>query len=211
MGLFDRKKTDYHESQPLYTLGNSKTLLVIGLGNVGREYAHNRHNIGFMAVDRYKESHDSFSDWIEKRDLRCYISTGTVGSTRVLLIKPTTLMNLSGEAVQAVQRFYKVSNEETLVIYDELDIDFGTIRTRNGGSSGGHNGIKSLLQHAGDQFGRVRIGIGPKTHSRQDSADFVLQDFSAEQTELLPKILREVSALIDERTTGPLSDSTISL
>lgn len=210
MGLFDRKKTSYYDSQPLYTLGSSKTLLVAGLGNMGREYAGTRHNAGFMAVDRYHSSHD-FSDWMEKKDLKCYLATGDVGSTRVILVKPTTMMNLSGEAIAAAQRFYKISETDTLAVYDELDIDFGTIRTRAGGSAGGHNGVKSLLQHMDEGFGRIRIGIGPKKPARMDSADFVLQKFSDEQTTLLPKILREVCALIDERTTGPLSDHTISL
>lgn len=208
MGLFDRKKTSYHESQPLYTLGNSQTLLVVGLGNVGKEYMQTRHNVGFMTVDRYRVSHE-FTDWIEKKDLSCYMATGDVGSTRVILIKPTTMMNLSGEAVQKVMHFYKLQSADALVIYDELDINFGTIRTRNGGSSGGHNGIKSLLQHLDDSFGRIRIGIGPKTPSRIATADFVLQNFNDEQQQALPKIIREACAMIDERTVGPLADRTV--
>jgi PTH1 family peptidyl-tRNA hydrolase len=210
MGLFDRKRTNYYESQPLYTLGNSQTLLVVGLGNRGKEYAHTRHNVGFMTVDRYQTSHE-FSDWIEKKDLNCYIATGNVGSTRVLLIKPTTMMNLSGEALQKVMHFYKLQSEDTLVVYDELDIAFGTIRTRNGGSSGGHNGIKSILTHTSDTFGRIRIGIGPRTPARMSTADFVLQDFSEDQKSALPKIIREACALIDERTVGPLSDHTLKV
>ncbi|MDO8265828.1 MAG: aminoacyl-tRNA hydrolase [Candidatus Saccharibacteria bacterium] len=210
MGLFDRKKTNYYESQPLYTLGNNQTLLVIGLGNVGSEYSKNRHNVGFMAIDRYKDSHD-FTDWMEKKDLKCHLTTGNVGSTRVILAKPTTMMNLSGESVQKIMQFYKISETDTLVVHDELDIDFGTIRTRVGGGSAGHNGIKSLITHAGAEFGRIRVGIGPKEPSKIDSADFVLQDFSDQQHEKLPKILKEVCALIDERTAGPLQDATISI
>ncbi|HMT56259.1 MAG TPA: aminoacyl-tRNA hydrolase [Candidatus Saccharibacteria bacterium] len=212
MGLFDRKKTSYYESQPLYTLGNSQTLLVVGLGNAGKQYTQNRHNAGFMTVDRYHDSHD-FSDWIEKKDLRCLMAIGDVGSTRVILIKPTTMMNLSGEAVQKVMHFYKLQGADTLVVYDELDIDFGVIRTRNGGSSGGHNGIKSLLAHTDDTFGRIRIGIGPNPPAggskKISTANFVLQDFSPEQKEALPKIIREACAMIDERTVGPLADRTV--
>ena len=210
MGLFDRKKTSYYESQPLYTLGNSKTLLVVGLGNIGRKYAQNRHNAGFMALDRYRTSHE-LPDWIEKKDLRCYMSTGDVGGTRLILVKPTTLMNLSGEALSAVQNFYKIDDVDTLVVYDELDVNFGTIRTRSGGGSAGHNGIKSLLQHTNDDVGRIRIGIGPKEPEQMDTADFVLQDFSKEQQTSLDKVLREVCVLIDERTTGPLTDQTIKV
>lgn len=210
MGLFDRKKTNYYESQPLYTLGNSKTLLVVGLGNVGGRYTHNRHNVGFMVVDRYRTSHE-LSEWVEKKDLRCYFSTGDVGGTRVILIKPTTLMNLSGESLHAVQNFYKIDDIDTLVVYDDLDVNFGTIRTRSGGGSAGHNGIKSLLQHTKDDVGRIRVGIGPKEPVQIDTADFVLQDFSGKQKDSLEKILREACVLIDERTTGQLADQTIKV
>ena len=210
MGLFDRQKTNFHTSAPLYTVGSSKTLLVIGLGNIGADYHRTRHNIGFAALDRYKESHD-FSDWIEKKDLQCYQSTGQVGDTRVILAKPTTFMNNSGDAAQKLQRFYKLPNEEILVVYDDLDVAFGTLRTRGTGGAAGHNGIKSLLSHLKDGFGRIRIGIGPKTHSKMDSADFVLQKFPEEQEKDIPKILREVSSLIDERTAGPLQETTMKV
>ncbi len=210
MGLFDRQKTNYTMHAPLYSLGNSKTLLVIGLGNIGSEYHRTRHNIGFAAVDRYKESHD-FSDWVEKKDMQCYQATGQVGDTRVVLAKPTTFMNNSGEAAQKLQQFYKIANEDTLIVYDDLDVEFGSIRTRGNGGAAGHNGIKSLLTHVKDGFGRIRIGIGPKTHAKMDSADFVLQKFSENQEKDIPKILREVSALIDERSAGPLTDTTMNV
>lgn len=210
MGFIDRKKTVFYDSQPLYTFGFSKTLLIVGLGNIGKQYVKNRHNVGFMAIDRYRASHD-LPEWIEKKDLRCYFSSGDVGGTRILLIKPTTLMNLSGEALGAVQNFYKVDDADTLVVYDELDVPFGTIRTRSGGGSAGHNGIKSLLQHTKDDVSRIRIGIGPKAPEQMDTADFVLQDFTEEQQSSLDKILREACVLIDERTTGPLTEQTIKV
>ncbi len=210
MALFDRKKTNYYESQPLYTLGSSQTLLVVGLGNIGTSYAKNRHNMGFMTLNKYRDSHD-FSDWMDKKDLQCQMATGNVGSTRVILVKPTTMMNLSGDAVQKVQHFFKLQDGDTLVVYDELDVNFGTIRTRNGGGSGGHNGIKSLLAQAGDNFGRIRIGIGPKEPAAMDTADFVLQDFPDGQQKHLDKIMREACALIDERTVGPLTEHTMEV
>jgi PTH1 family peptidyl-tRNA hydrolase len=210
MGLFDRKKTSFDSVSPLYTVGNSNTLLVIGLGNIGDEYSNNRHNIGFMTLDQYQKSHD-FSGWVLKKDLSCELSTGQIGSTRVLLAKPTTFMNNSGEAVQKLQKFYRIYNQETVVVHDELDVEFGTIRTRTGGGSAGHNGIKSISGLLGEDYGRVRIGIGPKTHEKMDSADFVLQDFSKEQQELLPKIIREACSLIDEATTGQLPEHTIKI
>ena len=163
-----------------------------------------------MAVDRYKEAHDC-SNWVEKKDLKCYLSEGNIGDTRVMLIKPTTMMNLSGEAVQKFQNFYRIESADTIVIYDELDVDFGTIRTRTGGGSAGHNGIKSLIKHSQGDFGRIRVGVGPKNPPEMDSADFVLQNFNKDQLELLPKILKEVSVFIDERTVGPLEEQTIKL
>jgi peptidyl-tRNA hydrolase, PTH1 family len=212
MALFQRKKEGHNIAQPLYTVGLSQTLLIIGLGNMGAEYTNTRHNVGFMALDRYRDAHDDFSDWLNKKDLQCHLSLGRVGSTRVLLVKPTTMMNLSGESVQKVQQFYKITEADTLVVYDDIDIDFGTIKTRNGGGSAGHNGIKSLLRHASsDNFGRIRVGVGPKDPPRIDSADFVLQSFTVEQQALIPKIMREISAIIDERTTGVLKEQTTSV
>lgn len=210
MGLFDRKKTSYYDSQPYYTIGNSKTLLIIGLGNPGKKYASNRHNIGFMALDKYHTTHD-FSNWTDKKDLKCLMSEGMVGSTKVILIKPKTYMNNSGEAAQAVQKFFRIYNPDTLVIYDELDVNFGEIRIQTGGSSAGHNGIKSLSNIIGEDFTRVRIGIGPKKPAQIDSADYVLQDFSKKEQESIHKILNEVCTIIDERTVGPLSEHKLKI
>lgn len=210
MGLFDRKRTSFYDSQPYYTIGGEKTLLVVGLGNPGDKYAANRHNVGFMALDRYIASQD-FSGWSQKKDLECMFASGQVGQTRVILVKPSTFMNESGRAVQKVQQFYKIHNSDTVVVYDELDVDFGTIRTRIGGGSAGHNGIKSLSQTIGEDFGRIRVGIGPKSPAQIDSADYVLQDFSKKEQEVISKILREVSTIIDEVTAGPLVEHTLKV
>ena len=210
MGLFDRKKTSVDNVAPLYTVSNSQTLLIIGLGNPGTEYINNRHNLGFMVLDKYQTSHD-FSGWVTKKDLDCELSTGQIGSTRVILAKPTTFMNNSGDSTQKLQHFYKIYNQATVVVHDELDVDFGTIRTRYGGSSAGHNGIKSISELLGEDYGRIRTGIGPKKPARIDSADFVLQDFSAEQQELLPKIINEACSLLDEATTGQLPEHTVTI
>ena len=111
-------------------------------------------------------------------------------------------MNLSGEAAKAVQQFFKLSNKDTLAVYDELDIPFGQIRTRTGGSAAGHNGVKSLIQHLGEDFGRIRIGIGPKSPTQIDSADFVLQKFNKEEQGNLTKLKTEVNALLNEFVFG---------
>ncbi len=184
-----------------YTLGQNKTVLVVGLGNIGREYNGTRHNIGFASVDAFAQKND-FDPWIEKKDLRCHFTSHILGDTRVIVIKPITLMNLSGQAVQAVTSFYKISPERVIVVHDELDIPFGQIRTRAGGSSAGHNGIKSITDTLGENYGRVRIGIGPKLPEQIDSADFVLGKFAAEQQAELPALTREVNAILTEYIFG---------
>jgi PTH1 family peptidyl-tRNA hydrolase len=125
-----------------------------------------------------------------------------MGDTRVIAIKPTTFMNLSGEAVQAVASFYKASPGNVAVIHDELDIDFGQIRLRKGGSDAGHNGVKSVIQHLGEDYGRIRVGVGPKHPAKIDSTDFVLQKFSAKEQAQLPNLTREVNAILSEYLYG---------
>lgn len=186
---------------PLYTLSANKTMLVAGLGNIGDEYTNTRHNIGFACLDKFAEEND-FEPWVNKKDLRSYITQKTLGETRVILAKPTTFMNLSGEAVQAIASFYKIGIDNVLIVADELDIPFGQIRMRTGGGAAGHNGVKSVIQHLGENFGRVRIGIGPKLHEQQDSADFVLAKFGKDEQEKIPDLTREVSAVLIETIYG---------
>lgn len=197
MGLFQRRP---QVSDPVnyVTVGLNKTILIVGLGNPGSEYDGTRHNIGFACVEEFVTKSSDMGGWVAKKDLKCLMSTGRMGETRVIAIKPTTFMNLSGEAVQAVSDFYKVHPNQTVVVHDELDINFGQIRTRMAGASAGHNGIKSIITHIGEDFGRVRIGVGPKTPEQIDSADFVLGKFSKEQQADLPSLRREVNAIITE-------------
>lgn len=192
------------------TVGLNKTLLLVGLGNPGEEYTSTRHNAGFMCLDDFA-GRSGFDPWINKKDLRCLLTSRQIGDTRVILIKPTTFMNLSGEAVLAVVHFYKLGNQQVTVVHDELDVDFGQIRTRLGGSSAGHNGIKSISKLIGEDYGRVRVGIGPKNPPQIDSADFVLQDFSPAEREKLPALLRETTALLSEYAYGsPVTADTRS-
>jgi peptidyl-tRNA hydrolase, PTH1 family len=200
MALF-QKRPQIGDSIQFYTLGQNKAILIVGLGNIGHEYENTRHNVGFVAVDRFAQDHD-FPAWIEKKDLKCHFTSSQLGDAKVYVIKPTTLMNLSGEAVQAVASFYKIGPESIFVVHDELDIPFGQIRTRTGGSSAGHNGIKSVTQHIGETYGRIRIGIGPKLHDKQDSADFVLGKFTAEQDQQMKNLTREASAILSEVAYG---------
>ncbi len=200
MSLFQRRPQT-GETIQFYTLGQNKTMLVVGLGNPGKEYDHTRHNIGFACLDAFAQANE-FEPWIERKDLKCQVASATLGDTRVIAIKPTTFMNLSGEAVQAVVHFYKIAPDKIIAVHDELDIPFGQIRLRTGGGSAGHNGLKSIFQHMGEDFGRVRIGIGPKTPEQMDSSDFVLQKFSKDQQAHMKELTREVSAILSEYVFG---------
>lgn len=200
MGLF-QKKPSIETSAPFYTLGLETTLLIIGLGNIGKEYEGTRHNIGFGVIDNFADK-QGFEDWIAKKDLKCVITSHKMGDSKVILVKPTTYMNNSGVAVQAIQRFYRLDNSKTLVVHDELDIGFGSIRTRIGGKSAGHNGIKSIISHCGEDFGRVRIGVGPKKPARMASEDFVLAKFSKEQAGHLKLLFQETNSILSEYAYG---------
>ncbi len=190
------------DSVQFYSMGLSKTILLVGLGNPGAEYDLTRHNAGFIAVDAFVDSTPEMSSWVDKKDFKCHLSSGQLGQTRVIAIKPTTFMNLSGEAVQATAAFYKISLQNIVVIHDELDVIFGHIRMRQGGGSAGHNGVKSVTQHLGEDYGRIRIGIGPKTPEQIESADFVLQKFSANEQAEIGNLTREVNSILSEYIYG---------
>jgi PTH1 family peptidyl-tRNA hydrolase len=145
--------------------------LVIGLGNPGSRYEQTRHNVGFRVVDALAAR----KGWKWEQRGRAMLATGAIGSEKVVLIKPITFMNKSGEAVGELIRWYKAQPEDLLVIYDELDLPVGKVRLRARGSAGGHNGLKSLIQHLHtDQFPRLRIGIGRPTNARMETVDYVL-------------------------------------
>lgn len=201
MALF-QQKPQVSDPTNFYSVGLNKTVLLVGLGNPGSDYELTRHNAGFIALDAFVESSKEMEPWISKKSLKSEVSTGRIGETRVIAIKPTTFMNLSGEAVQAVVQFYKIPLDGILVIHDELDVDFGNIRLRQGGGSAGHNGIKSITQHISEDYGRIRIGIGPKKPARMKSESFVLQNFSEEEQEQFPNMVREINAVLSEYLFG---------
>lgn len=194
MGLFS-KKPIAESSAPLYSVSLGNAVLVVGLGNPGKGYEGTRHNIGFACVDSFVESNE-FPDWTNKKDLKCLLSQATIGSRRVIVIKPNTFMNLSGESVKAVQQFYKVPNSQTIVVHDELDIPFGQIRINSNRGSAGHNGIESLISHIGKDFTRIRIGIN--NDHKLDGKDFVLKPFNKEEKAQIHNLTREVNALLSE-------------
>lgn len=200
MALFVRRQHSLSDV-PAYSIGLSKTVLIVGLGNIGKDYDHTRHNIGFQCLDYFAEQND-FPAWTTKKDLKANITSHNLGNTRVILCKPNTYMNNSGQAMRAVQDFYKVDPANTIIVHDEIDIPFGQIRVRQGGGSAGHNGIKSVIEHGSENSGRVRIGIRNDIAEKADSADFVLGKFTkAEQTKL-PSITKEVNSLLTEYLFG---------
>jgi PTH1 family peptidyl-tRNA hydrolase len=211
MALFQRR-VEEGGNGGLYTVGMNKTALIVGLGNPEPKYDLTRHNVGFLCLDSFTDTTDEMGEWVNKKDLKCHLSTGQLGDQRVLAVKPTTFMNSSGEAVRAVMDFYKLPASQVIVLHDELDIDFGQIRTRVGGSDAGHNGIKSVSQHIGENYGRVRVGIGPKQPPEIDSADFVLQKFSSDEQAQLKALTKEVGAILTEHLYGsqPLPHETRS-
>ncbi len=211
MGLFikdegNRFKNGYVTSQ-FYSVGQRPLKLVVGLGNIGKEYERTRHNVGFMIVDMYRDKHE-LEAWSEKSKFKASASEGLIDNTPVMLVKPHTMMNLSGEAIKALKTYYKIENENILVVYDELDVPFGTIRTRIGGGSAGHNGIKSLIDAIGDSFWRVRIGVQNKQASDMDSADFVLGRFSADEEKSLGLMTTEAGSLITEFLNDQIKEET---
>ena len=146
--------------------------LVIGLGNPGSQYERTRHNAGFRIVDKIAAKFGW--KWTERRS-RAVLASGTTGSEKVVLIKPLTFMNLSGESVAELVRWYKVQPEDILVIYDELDLPVGKVRLRSQGSAAGHNGLESIIRYLHtNQFPRLRVGIGHPSKQRMDGADYVL-------------------------------------
>lgn len=197
-----QKRPQVSNPTNFYTVGLNKTVLLVGLGNPGKQYELTRHNVGFLCMDDFVAKTDEMSDWLAKKDYKCQLSSGQIGETRVIAVKPTTFMNLSGQAVQAVADFYKIPAGQIIAIHDELDIDFGQIRLRVGGSDAGHNGIKSVTGAIGEGYGRIRIGVGPKQPTRLKSEDFVLQKFSADEQAQLPNLKKEVNAILSEYLYG---------
>ena len=157
--------------------------LVVGLGNPGDKYFHTRHNAGFLALDYISQK---VSTRIDRSKFKALVGEAVIGDKRVLLMKPQTFMNLSGEAVAEAAKFYKIAPENIIVIFDDISLDVGRMRVRRDGSAGGHNGIKSIIACIGsEKFPRIKIGVGQKPHPDFDLADWVLSEFSKEDKEKL--------------------------
>jgi peptidyl-tRNA hydrolase, PTH1 family len=163
--------------------------LFVGLGNPGAKYAGNRHNIGFMALDRIAADH-GFSPW--KKAHHGLAAEGRLGAEKLILLKPETFMNLSGQAVQSALAFYKLPLSDVTVFHDELDLAPGKLRVKQGGGHAGHNGLRSIHGHLGEAYGRVRLGIGHPGH-KDAVAAYVLHDFAKADADWLDDLLRGIS------------------
>ena len=166
----------------------SNTKLIVGLGNFPKEYDLTRHNIGFLVVDKIQET-GNFDNWKENKKLLCNISSGTFCDTNCILIKPTTYMNLSGNSVIQVAKFYKINHKNIIVIHDDIDLKFGIIKTTNSKNSAGHNGIKSINSHITEQYDRIRIGVGRPENAGYEISNYVLSKFTKEEQEKLDDII----------------------
>lgn len=154
--------------------------LIVGLGNTGSQYEDTRHNIGFKVVDNIAKE---YNIEINRQKFKGMCGEGFINGEKVILLKPTTYMNLSGESIREVVDFYKLSNDDVLVIYDDISLDVGRLRIREKGSAGGHNGIKSIIAHLGtDIFPRIKVGVG---QPNVDLVNYVLGKFTKEEMEVL--------------------------
>lgn len=173
-------------------MGN-EIYVVVGLGNPGPKYENTRHNLGFLTVDKIAEEHNI---QVKKIKFKALVGEGGIGGKKVILVKPQTYMNNSGESVREVFRFYKPSIENLIVIYDDFDIDLGAIRIRKFGSAGTHNGMRSVVRLLGDdKFPRVRIGIGSGKNT--NLIDFVTGGFKKEEVSLLEDAVTNAAASVE--------------
>lgn len=179
---------------------NTSNFLIAGLGNPGRQYAGNRHNIGFMVLESLAERLGVSMSRMESKAL---ITKAEYAGNHLILAKPQTYMNLSGQAVRSLVRFYKISLDKLIVVYDDVDLPFGALRLRPAGGSGGHKGMISIIDALGTQdFPRLRIGID-RPPGRMDAADYVLRDFNRDEAEQLPLICSQaLEALLTYVTRG---------
>ncbi|MCR4944920.1 MAG: aminoacyl-tRNA hydrolase [Clostridium sp.] len=176
--------------------------LIVDLGNPGREYDNTRHNVGFDAIDVIA---DKYNIEVSRTKFKGVYGEGFIGGEKVILLKPTTYMNLSGESVREVMDFYKLSNEDILIIYDDITLDVGRIRIRPKGSAGGHNGIKSIIAHTGgDVFARIKVGAGKP---QGDLVKHVLGTFSKEERADLDKVLEAVAMAAEEIVKGDVKEA----
>lgn len=164
--------------------------LIVGLGNYPKEYDNTRHNVGFSVVNSIQEN-ENFEEWSENKKFKGEISNGIFCGESCILLKPLTYMNLSGESVILVMKFYKIKPEDLIVIHDEVDFDFGIVKTSTSRNSAGHNGIKSINGYVAEGYNRIRVGIGRPEHNSHDISSYVLGKFTEEEKKQLKDIIEK--------------------
>ena len=181
------------------------THIVIGLGNIGKQYEKTRHNIGFLAIDYIAER---WGTKIDRLKFNALVGEASVGEKRVLLMKPTTFMNNSGIAAKEAADFYKIPPERVIILHDEISFDPGIIRIRRKGSAGGHNGLKSLIAHLGsDEFPRIKIGVGKKPNPEYDLVDFVLGKFPESDLALIENRFSDIESAVKDIIDGNIDSA----
>ena len=170
--------------------------LIVGLGNPGKEYEKTRHNVGFAVLDKLLSVLE-FDDWVDNKKFRAEVAEGKINAEKILLLKPQTFMNNSGQAVASAAKFYKIKPANVWVIHDDLDIPLGKMKIQRDRSAAGHNGVQSIIDSLGTQnFVRFRIGIAPIKTSKKSGANFVLSKFSLAETAILKKTISSAAEAI---------------
>ena len=201
MGIFDLFKQI--ESGSAGNLHGKLTWIVAGLGNPGLEYENTRHNAGFLTMDELAKQ---CGVKLDQMKFKSDCGEAMLGEVRCLLMKPTTYMNLSGDAIAAAANFYKIPPEQVLVIYDDISLPPGKLRLRRKGSAGGHNGIKSIIAQLGtEEFPRIRVGVGAKPNPQYDLADWVLSKFSEEDMTALQPALEHAADAAKKIVSGDMN------
>ncbi len=186
--------------------------LIVGLGNIGAQYHSTRHNLGFAVIDMLAITFGHRPSEFKKHSRAAAEVLDLKADQNCLLARPTTMMNLSGEAVGALARFYKIQPNEIWVVHDEVDLQFGQMRVRQGGGSAGHNGIKSIIAHIGDEFWRVRLGVANQYLPVTPTDKFVLDPFMADEAAQIPTLLNHAADYLSSALfAGELKDETRSL
>ena len=179
--------------------------IIAGLGNPGRQYESTRHNVGFICMDYLSEK---LGIRLNKIKFKSATATATIASKGCLLLKPSTFMNLSGQAVTEAMRFYKIPPERTVILFDDISLDVGKIRIRRKGSDGGHNGMKNIIYLSGSEdFPRVKIGVGKKPHPDYDLKDWVLSRFTDKEKKLIEELLPDVSDAVELIVKGQIDEA----
>ena len=199
-GIWDRIKgiLGWVKREPDKKEDDRVMYIIAGLGNPTREYEKTRHNVGFEVIDVLA---DMLGTTVEEKKFKGLYGRGIIGGEKVLLLKPQTFMNLSGESIRAASDFYKVDPEHIIIIYDDISLDVGQLRIRKKGSAGGHNGIKNIIAHLGTQeFPRIKVGVGDKP-KKMDLADYVLSRFSKEDRAAMEDAFKEAAKAVEVMIT----------